>query len=185
MVGKNTVKTQVQIDLQMQELKEKIYQKELEILNLGEMISKIDGRILDLNSEAYEILYSVVESQASKFKEQNDGKSLSKEDKDKITIELRDKANEFYYKLFDAFRDNTVTKGMLKENLFQQNEIVEKAKFESFDIEKFESVKFYVIRIGFEELIIKHFVEKYDHCVTEYSALMNELINLQKERKLL
>lgn len=183
MFGKNAVKLDKQIDVQIQDLKQKVYQKELELFNLSEKISELDKHLLAFSSEPYEILNSLIEIQAND--KRRDGISLSQKDQDELANEFRDKANEFLSKFVDTLEKNAMKEGILVKNLFQKTGSPSSVEFEKFDTEDFESLKFYLIRRIFDQQLMRHLIEKYDQCVTEYSILMNELINLQKQRELL
>ncbi len=169
MVGKNTVKIQMQIDGQIEELKEKIYQKELEIFNLGNMIEEKDKHYSMLKLEIRKNIEAMIDVRLEQLKKQNNGKSLSQEDKDRIDAEVRKKLKEFVKNFFDAVNDGKKIKGILEANPFQQD----KADYGFFN--------FYLIRSIFDYQFILGLINQYENCIQELSKLKNELTELQKQ----
>jgi len=169
MVGKDTKNTRIQ------ELEEQISEKELELSNLGNMIAQKDEQLLAFHSDVRTLLNFFTSKRIAMLEKQNDGKALSSEDEDKIAKELGKQADEFLYKFWNALKDNKSITGMLTKGLFQGD-----INPDIFDVEEFESLKFYLIRRIFNQLAIIRLVKKYEACITEYRALLNELIDLQK-----
>ncbi|MBP9764765.1 hypothetical protein KBD08_00330 [Candidatus Babeliales bacterium] len=174
MFGKNTAKTHVQIDAQIQELEEKIFQKELELFKLSERIAEIDKLLLAFDSDSQMLLRLLIDKRVEKLKAQNSSKSLSQEDKDKIAIEVQNKANEFLFWFFDVLKNDKSIEGILAEGLLQKDEYT--------NIVEFESLKFYLIQRTFDRQTFVLLLKKYENCITEYRTLMNELVNLKKQR---
>lgn len=168
-IGKDT------IDVRMQKLEEKLSQKELELSNLGKMIAEKDEFFSSFNMESQRLLRLLIDKRVKQLEEQKSGKSLSQEEKNKVAIEMQNKANEFLYKFFDALKGDKAIDGMLSEGLFQKNEIAGEAGAD------FESLRFYLIRHTFEQMITMHLVKKYEDCIKEYRDLLRELSNLQKQ----
>ncbi len=180
-IAKNTVKAQAQIDQQIQELEEKVYQIELEILKLGKMIEEKSEYLLDLSSKIQDIFQLVLKDKIKTFEKQNNDQPSSKEDQDKIRIELKNQIFQFLDQFYDTVKDNKKIKGMLIKNLF---EIHETSDYKSFTPHSLDLLKFITMNSYFYEQNIQSLIKKYDYFVAEYSDLMNQLIYLQQQKEL-
>lgn len=160
------------VDTRLKQLEAKILQKELELSNIGKMIAEKDELFSSFDSNSQKLLKLLIDKRVRQLEEKNGGKSLSNEEKNKVAAEARNNANEFLYTFFDAFKDDKDIDGMLKKGIFKNNEDTGSADF--------ESLKFYLIRHTFEQMITLHLVKQYEDCIKEYRTLMHEFSNLQK-----
>jgi hypothetical protein len=161
------------VDIRIQELEEKFFQKELELSDLGKMIAEKDELLSSFDSDCQNYLRFFINKKIKQLEEKNDGKSLSEEEEKQLANELRKMVNEFLYTFCDACRNKKDIKDMLLEGLFYQDE--------STGIKEFESFKFYLIRSTFEREITIRLIKKYEHCIQELIVIKAELENLQKQ----
>ncbi|MBI2344458.1 hypothetical protein HYV10_00090 [Candidatus Dependentiae bacterium] len=159
----------------IQKLEEQITQKEQELSDLGTLIAQKDEQLLAIYSKGKELLRIFTAKRIMQLEKENNGKELSSEDEDIAAKEIEKETDEFLYKFWNGLKDNKPIVGMLTKGLFQGD-----GNLGIFDVEEFESLKFYFIQRIFDQLAIIRLVKKYEICITEYRTLINELADLQK-----
>lgn len=156
-------------NMRIKELEETISQKELEITNLGNIIAQKDELLDEQKSDWRNRIELIIYQRVQQLEKQNDGKSLSQEDQNKVEAETRKKAVEFLDTFFDVLNSGKEIKGMLTDSLFQDDET------------SCGLFKFYYVRLALDMQIIFDLVKKYENCIKERNMLRNELIDLQKQ----
>jgi hypothetical protein len=159
-IGKNTTAARIQ------ELDEKIFQKHLELSNLGTAITEKEELLALLKSEMQDRYALIIDKKTKELEEKNGGKSLSPDEGARLYTELRDELQGFYQKLDIAFKNKENITGMLVNGLFQEDD--------------FQSLRFYLIRYAFEHEILKRLVKKYEILIQEWISIETELEKLKK-----
>lgn len=153
-------------------LEEKFFQKELQLSQLGEMISQRDKFLSSFSEEVGSLIREIVCRQIEEL-EKNSGNELSQAETDKITAEARSYADDFLYAFFVACENNENIDGMLVSGLLKQGE--------ASIMNEFESLRFYLIRSTFERSLRVKLVKKYEDCIKEMLVIKAEIEMLNEE----
>lgn len=157
-------------DKRIQQLEEQLFQKKLELSNLGKMIEERDDYLVSFGIESKAIA-KLMEKEVQKWKEENLGKPFTKEARDQIKASIICAAHEFSATFFAACDKNMNIKDMLTDGLFRQNE--------SVGASEFDSLKFYLIRYALEHELMVALVKRYENCIQDALALWAEIESLQ------
>ncbi len=154
-------------------LEEKFFQKELQLSQLGEMISQRDKFLSSFSEEVGSLIREIVCRQIEELEKKNSGNELSQAETDKITAEARSYADDFLYAFFVACENNENIDGMLVSGLLKQGE--------ASIMNEFESLRFYLIRSTFERSLRVKLVKKYEDCIKEMLVIKAEIEMLNEE----
>lgn len=160
-------------DARIQQLEEKLFQKELELSRLGATIAEKDNFFSSLESEVQRIFSSLLEKKVNQT-EKKSGKSLSQEEEKKLSAELSNETITFACTFCANYRNQENIHSFLLNGLIREEE--------NADME-FESLKFYIIRCTFERELLKHFIVRYEKCLHELRDIQNEIIKLDIKKE--
>lgn len=158
-------------DKRIQQLEEELFQKKLELSNLGKMIEERDDYLASFGIDSKAIA-KLMEKEVQKWKEENPGKLFTEEARNQIKALIIHPAYDFSVAFFSACNNGVNIKGMLADGLFRYNE--------SGDAKEFESLKFYFIRCSIEQELLAALVERYEKCIQDLLDISLEIENLQK-----
>ena len=154
----------------IQQLEEQLFQKELELSNLGKMIEERDDYLASFGIDSKAIA-KLMEKEVQKWKEKNPGKPFTEEARDQIKALIIHPAYEFSVAFFAACNNGVDIKDMLTGGLFRYNE--------SDDAKEFESLKFYFIRCSIEQELLAALVKQYEKCIQDLLDISVEIESLQ------
>jgi hypothetical protein len=154
-------------DTQIQQLKKKFLQKELELSDLGAMIEEKNELLLSFKTDVQYLLGTLRDKKVLQIEEKT-GKLLSQEEKTKLWVELRSDAIDFVYTFCADYENQKSITDVLVKGLIHEN---------SDDVE-FESLSFYLIRCAFERPLLIHLIAEYENCLQELRAIENEITTL-------
>lgn len=157
----------------IKELEEALFEKQLELSEIGEMIAKRDELLRSFEEGYQDLFTSLVEKKVTQIETNNDGKELSKDEKRPIAQELLNSINRYTYAVYEAYLGKETIKNMLTDGLFNQDDLD--------GCPEFESLKFFLIRCTFERGLVVKLVQKYEACIQELSTINQELDTLKQQ----
>jgi uncharacterized protein YhaN len=158
--AKNTVDSKVSVEAQIEQLKEKRYQKQLELSELGIKIA-----------EKQELLEDMYDDACSAWTKMLDSLELEDQEREDFIQEKRSSSEEF--------------KKLLKYSLEVKKDVNGLLVGEILDEEKpfpsdFNFSKFWVLRGRFEYDLLVTFIERYEACLQELIEIDSEMEVLLK-----
>lgn len=151
------------VEAQIKEIEEAQLKKELEISDLGNLITERDKLLRCMQSECEQFVDEFIVDKKTKAK--INGNILSQESVDTLIKEYVASVNEFSTDIEHALNVTYDIKDRLFNNIFYDDQ----------DIKKLESLKFFLVRCTIERALIIKLVKKYQHCLQEL-ALINKQI---------
>lgn len=159
-------------EARIKELKDAQFKKELELSDLGEIITKKDQILNSFDDDSQYLLRLLINRKKAKIEEKNDGKKLSKEEEKQLAEELRNSVNEFLHVFGAAYKEHRNVADMITNGMFHEDDIK--------GLKELESLKFFLIKSAFERSLIMKFIDKYKICLQELIKINQELANLEK-----
>lgn len=161
------------VDIRIEQLEEKSFQKELELSRLGDVITEKCKFLSSFVSDSKDLFKSLLSEEVNKLEKKN-GKTVSKEEVEgQLSNELNDATRDFFCTFVNAAEGNKSIKGELVK-LFQLDET---------DIAgDLGLLKFRLIRYMFERGLLVDLVQKYENCLQELIEINIKLENLKKQQ---
>lgn len=135
------------------QLEENLFQKQVELSNLGAMIAEKSEYITSIGGKITELVGLKFNEKAKQLEEKKGGQSLSQEEQAQIYAELRYEIDDFYKNFEIAYQGKHSIVGILMNGLFQDD--------------SFQLLEFCVLRCVFEQEILKSLVQKYEKHIEE------------------
>ena len=160
------------VEARIKELQEAQFRKELELSEIGKIISEKDVFLNSFDEDSQYLLRLLINRKKTELIAKNGGIKLSKEEEKKLGEELRNSVNEFLYAVCAAYKAQKNVADIIKNGIFQEDS--------SNDLKELESLKFFLIRSAFERELVIKFVDKYSVCIQELIKINQELAKLNK-----
>ena len=142
------------IDQKIQQLKETRFQKELELSDLGAKIT-----------EKQELLDHLFDLAVKSIRKTCQSLDLDGKEREKFFEQVDVSSKEFEDLLKRVINEKKVNGFLVKELFDEQKDV----------LEKFETVKFCVVRGFFETNLLKELVSRYENCMHELITIDSEL----------
>ncbi len=147
------------------DLQERYFKKELELSELGEMISRQDSFLSSFSEEVTNLIDYSAAKKIAELEAKKGGKPLTEEEKKQVAVAIKKWADDFLYEFFEKCEKNENIEGVLVKGLLKQGDISD----------QFEALRFYLIRSTFERSLRMRLIQKYEDCINEMIRLKAEI----------
>jgi hypothetical protein len=158
-------------EIRIQELKEAQFKKEIELSEIGKMITEKDELLASYDEKSQCLLSNLVDRKTALLEEKN-GNQLSREEKQHLAEALRNEVNEFLNALYKSYEEQKNAAEVITNEIFHKDNVK--------GFKELESLKFFLIRCAFEQDLVIKLVYKYAACLQELIKINQELTALDK-----